>query len=330
MMRTRIRPVVVAVVVMLALLVATPALAQRGGLRGFVVDEDGQPVGQVRVNFINVADPNKKQSAISDRFGEYIRNNLDVGLWNLEAERFGKAAKYYQVTVKDGESRRIPNLVLGDPDRPPVFEESALDNDEIAKRNARLEELNVLFAQAEVSTTRGDYDDALAKLTEIAGEIENCAACYARMGDVYRRKKDLDAAEKAFKQAIDMDPKLVDPYMALAELYNEQRRYEEATAMGAKAAELAGASGSATGGGAAAYNQAVILWNQNKIAEAAEAFDRARKTDPKMAAAHFRYALAMFNLGRLPEAKEPLETYLKLEPNGENAAEAKALLEVIK
>jgi len=329
MLRTTIRTGLIGLVAGLALAIATPAWAQKGTLKGSVVNAGGDGVAQVRVTFVHVDDPNKKASALTDRFGDFFRNNLDPGLWNLEAERFSQVARFHRVTVKAGETRQIAPMVLGDRTAPPQVEspESAMDTAEIEKRNARLQELQVLFAQAEAATTKGDYADALAKLTEVAGEIEKCAACYARMGDVYRRQNDLEAAEKAFKQAIEFDPSLPDPYSLLAIIYNEMKRYEEAAAMGAKAAEL---TGGGEGGGAAAYNQGVIFWNQNKIAEAAEQFDRARKSDPKLAEAHFRYALAMFNLGRLPDAKEPLEAYLKLQPDGEHAAEAKALLAAIK
>ena len=329
MVRMMIRPVVVGLAAALVLATAAPALAQRGGLKGMVLQENGDPAAQVRVTFVKVDDPTKKSSALTDRFGEFVRNNLDPGLWNLEAERFDKVARYHRVTVNVGETRRIANMVLRDPAAPPAVEETTMDTDEIAKRNARLAELKLLFAQAEASTAKGDYDDALAKLTEIAGELEKCAACYSRMGDAYRRKGDLAAAEKAFKQAIDFDAAMPDAYSALAVMYNEQGRLEEAMAMSAKATELSAASGGG-GDGTAAYNQGVILWNQNKFAEAGEAFDKARKADPKMADAHFRFAIAMFNQGKLADAKEPLETYLKLQPNGEHAADAKALLAAIK
>jgi len=328
MVRTMIRPAVVGVALAAVLAVATPALAQKGTLKGYVVQENGDGAAQVRVNFVSVDDPNKKASALTDRFGQYFRNNLDPGLWNLEAERFDLIARFHRVTVKPGETREIANMVLRDKSAPPVVEEGTATADEAEKYRARMEELKILFAQAEVSVNKGDYADALAKLTEVAGEVEKCAACYARMGDVYRRQGDLDAAEKAFKQAIDFDPALPDAYAALATIYNEQRRYDEATAMSAKATELSGAAGS--GDGTSAYNQGVILWNQDKFAEAGQAFDQARKADPKYAAAHFRFAIAMFNQGKLAEAKEPLETYLKLEPNGAHAEEAKALLAAIK
>ena len=331
MIRTMFRPFVV-LVAAAGVLSGTPAIAQTqtkpGALKGHVIQENGDPAAQVRVNFVKVDDPTKKQSVLTDRFGQFIRNNLDAGLWNLEAERFGRVARFHRVTVKPGETREIANMVLRDPSAPPVVEEGTMSADEAEKARARAEELKLLFAQAEASVTKGDYADALAKLTEVAAGVEKCAACYARMGDVYQRQGDMAAAEKAFKQAIDFDPKMPDAYSALAVIYNEQKRYEEATEMSAKATELSGATGS--GDGTAAYNQGVILWNQNKFAEAGVAFDKARKADPKLAVAHYRFALAMFNQGKLAEAKEPLESYLKLEPNGEFAAEAKALLAAIK
>lgn len=328
MLRTMIRAFVIGTVAVVLLGAATPAFAQKGTLKGYVLQENGDPAPQVRVNFVSVDDPNKKASALTDRFGQFFRNNLDAGLWNLEAERFGLVARYHRVTVKADETREIANMILRDPFAPPMVEETAMGTDEVAARNARIAELKILFAQAEASMNKGDFADALAKLNEVAAEVDKCAACYARMGDVHRRQGDLDAAEKAFKQAIEFDPALPDPYSALAAIYNEQKRYDEATAMGAKATELSGSAGS--GDGTAAYNQGVILWNQNRFAEAGEAFDQARKADPKMAAAHFRFAVALFNQGRLAEAKEPLEAYLNLEPNGEHAAEAKALLAAIK
>jgi tetratricopeptide (TPR) repeat protein len=327
------RPVVTGFVCALTLALATPALAQqKGTLRGTVVNGAGDPVAQIQVDFVKLEEPNmgKKESALTDRNGEYFRNNLEVGLWNLEADKDGLVARYHRVTVKPDEVRRIQPMVLRDPSAPPAVEETAMGSDEIEKRNARMAELKILFAQGEVSTDRGDFDDALAKLTEIAGEIEECAACYARMGDVYRRKGDLEAAEKAFKQSIQYDPKVPDAYAALAELYNEQRRFEEATEMSTTASELAGSTGGGGGGGLTHYNQGVIFWNQCKFVEAGEAFDRARKADPKMADAHSRFAVAMVNQGKLKEAVEPLETYLKLAPEGPHAADAKNLLAAIK
>lgn len=327
------RPVAFGFVCALTLVMATPALAQKKGtLRGAVVNQAGDPVAQIRVDFVKLEEPNKgaKESALTDRNGEFFRNNLEEGLWNLEADKDGLVARYHRVTVKPDEVRRIQPMVLGDPSAPPAVEATAMGSDEIEKRNARMAELKVLFAQAEVSADRGDFDDALAKLTEIAGEIEECAACYARMGDVYRRKGELEAAEKAFKQSILYDPKVPDAYAALAEMYNEQRRFEEATEMSTKAAELAGSSGGGGGSGLTAYNQGVIFWNQSKFVEAGEAFDRARKADPKMADAHYRFAMAMVNQGKLKEAIEPLETYLKLAPEGQFATDAKNLLAAIK
>jgi tetratricopeptide (TPR) repeat protein len=118
----------------------------------------------------------------------------------------------------------------------------------------------------------------------------------------------------------------------LANLYNSQRKFDEATKMSAKAAELSGGAG----GGSAAqiYNQGVILWNAGKSEAARDAFAEAVKLDPKLADAQFRLGLAIFSLTAgtpdAAKAKGPLEEYLKLAPTGEHAQTAKDILAAIK
>lgn len=307
------------------LAIGTPALAQEGTLRGKIVDENGNGVGQVKVVFVSVENPDETMEALTDRFGEYFRNNMTAGRWNISAERFGKTVRYENALVPADEIRRMGDLTLGDPSTPPIVEGALASNEAIDDVNARRGELQVLFAQADADITKGDFPAALAKLTEVAGEIEQCAACYARMGDIYMKQDQNAEAETAFKQALEFDPNLPEVYSAMATLYNKMQRFDDATAMSEKANELFGTS--ETGGNATTvFNQGVILWNQNKFAEAGEQFKRARELDPKMADAHYRYGMAMLNQGKLAEAKEPFETYLKLDPNGEEAATVKAIL----
>ena len=77
-------------------------------------------------------------------------------------------------------------------------------------------------------------------------------------------KKDEKAAEEAWKKAIEMKPDYAEALNALSTLYNNQKRFDEAAAMSAKAARPA----AARGGADATFNQGIILWNQGKIAEA--------------------------------------------------------------
>ena len=54
------------------------------------------------------------------------------------------------------------------------------------------------------------------------------------------------------------------------------------------------------------------------------------KLDPRMADAHYWLGMTLVSQSKLPQAKAPLQEYLKLAPNGEHAETAKALLAQIK
>ena len=68
------------------------------------------------------------------------------------------------------------------------------------------------------------------------------------------------------------------------------------------------------------FNQGVILWNAGKIAEAKKQFEGAIAANPNHAEAHYQLGMALVNEGNLAGAATEFETYLKLAPDGPNAA----------
>ena len=74
----------------------------------------------------------------------------------------------------------------------------------------------------------------------------------------------------------------------------------------------------------------MILWNAGKIPEAKKQFEAALKVDPNHAESHFQLGMALLNENSLAQAVPEFETYLKLAPEGPNAAVAKSVLSSIK
>ena len=64
-----------------------------------------------------------------------------------------------------------------------------------------------------------------------------------------------------------------------------------------------------------------------RIADAKKAFEEAVKLDPKLAEAHYWLGMANLNEGKMPEAATSFEAYLKLEPAGKYAEQAKGILD---
>jgi tetratricopeptide (TPR) repeat protein len=330
MMRsTSVRGIVVGAMAVLLAAWATAASAQTGSLRGKVVDSNGKPVDQAEVIFDFVGDYNRQLKTITDKNGEWIRAGMPTGQWKITVKKFDLVGEL-TARVPLNEMVRVAEITIakpgagGAPAKPTTV--SPEEADRLKKRAAMLDKLS---AEANTSLEAGNYDEAVAKIEAIMKEIGTCAPCHAKIGDIYLKKGDLDAAEKAYLAAIAADEKLPGPYGALATLYNQQKKFAEAEKMGSKATELSG--GAAGGGDAnAVFNQGIILWNQSKIPEATVQFEKATKLDPKLADAFYWYGMALVNQGKLPEAKVPFNEYLKLAPTGQYADTAKAILATIK
>ena len=154
------------------------------------------------------------------------------------------------------------------------------------------------------------------------------------MAEVLVKMKDEVGAEAALKKGAEYDPASPEPYRLMANLYNNQKKFDEAAKASAKANELTAASGGGTDA-VSLLNQGIIFWNAGKYPEAKAQFAAAVKADPKKADAQYWLGLSTYNLaasgqGNLADAKAPLSEYLKLEPKGEYAEVAKALLATIK
>jgi tetratricopeptide (TPR) repeat protein len=83
------------------------------------------------------------------------------------------------------------------------------------------------------------------------------------------------------------------------------------------------------------YNLGAVMMNTGQLDAAGEAFKKAISLTPNYAAAQFQYGLYLLGKAQIaPDGKiqppegtrEALQEYLKLEPNGPNAEQAKGIL----
>jgi tetratricopeptide (TPR) repeat protein len=326
-----LRAIVASVAALALVAAAAPVLAQQGSLRGKIVDEAGKGVADAEVIFDFVGDYNRQLKTMTDKNGEWIRAGIpsNPGRWTITVKKGDLVGKLENVVVRIGEMTRVAEIVIAPPRaggttvKPPA----GMSKEEIEKANKRQEELQKLFDATNAAVDAGNFDEALAGINKIILEVPNCAACYAKLGDVHMRKKDLAEAEQALLKSIEMDATKPGPYGALATIYNQQKKFDEATKMSEKANELSGATG---GDPATVYNQGIIYWNAGKVAEAKAQFQKAISLDAKMADAHYWLGMCFVNEGTLPEAKAPFTEYMKLAPTGQYADQVKSLLAIIK
>jgi Flp pilus assembly protein TadD len=306
---------------------ATPAFAQaQGSLRGVITDEAGKPIPEAELIFEYIGDIDITLTGKTNTRGEFTRVGMRTGQWKMQAKK-GELIGMQTVRVTINQMTKVDDLIIkavvaGATDT------SGMTEKEIDARNKLMASMETEFS-AGVAAITTNPDEAIAKFNIVAAAVPNCAICYSKIGDANMKKPDEAAAEAAYLKAIELDAKLPDPYAALAVLYNQQKKFDEASAMSVKANELLAATG-AGGDPANMYNQAIILWNAGKYPEAKAEFEKVIAKEPTMAEAHFRLGMANLNLGEIPGAIKALEAYLKLAPTGENAEMATAILKQIK
>jgi tetratricopeptide (TPR) repeat protein len=294
-----------------ALLLVSSASAQSTMIRGKVVDKDGKPVAGASIVIEFKGGVNRKFQTKTDRGGQFVQLLTESGEYQVTASADNVGSQSAPVRVKLGAAADVTiTLTPGGA--------GAADPKAAALRKT--------FEDGVAASRAGDHDTAIAKFNEAAASMPNCADCYFNIGVSYLQKKDEKQAEEAFKKALEMKPEYPEAASALATLYNNQKRFDEAAAMSAKAA-VGGAGG---GNADAIYNQGIILWNQGKIAEAKAKFEEALKADPNHADSHYQMGMALLNEGKLPEAVGMFEKYLSIAPSGQFATQAKAMVAQLK
>jgi tetratricopeptide (TPR) repeat protein len=301
---------VTAVLMTLLLGFAPAAFAQSTMVRGKVVDAKDQPVPGVTITVESLTGSGQKLTTKTDKKGEFVQLLTQSGNYKVTA-----------TDAKIGSASNDTRVVLGKASEMKIVLAPTTAANDAGKAAA----LKKVFEEGVAASRANNHDEAIAKFNEALVMAPACFDCQFNIGVALMAKKDEKAAEEAWKKAIEMKPDYAEALNALSTLYNNQKRFDEAAAMSAKAA-----SGGGTGGADATFNQGIILWNQGKIADAKVKFEETLKANPNHADAHYQLGMALLNEGKLAEAVAEFEGYVKLAPDGQYATQAKGMIAQLK
>src|ERR1041385_8704952 len=193
----------------LSALAAIPAAAQTATVKGVCRDAQGAPVTDAQVVWHN-NDNGRTFNLKTNKKGEYFSLGIEPGKYTVTLTKEGKEldkVSNYQVTsdemtldfdLKKSQEQAVANTAKQTGMTQEQVKQMQEAQANAAKYNANIKVANDKLLAATNASKAGDYDTAIATLTETSQLVPNEDYVWYKLGSVYLEsaKKQTDAAEK--------------------------------------------------------------------------------------------------------------------------------------
>ncbi len=331
-----------------------------GSVKGVAKDVEGKVITGAEVEWYGT-ETGRKYELKTNNKGEYFSLGITPGKYNVKLLKDGKELWHInnvsvgvdEVVMDFDLKKEQANSAQASGMTAEQVKQIQAQQAQAAKEKDTVKTLNEKLTAAKTASDAGDFDTAIATLTEANQMDPTRDLIWFRLGDAYRMSaaKQTDPAEKqkrfetsatdyqkaielrsgseAAKKDADNNAKIAAYYNNLAEVYAKSNKIDDSVASYSKAAELDPAH-------AAQYmfNTGAVLTNAGKVDAAIVAFDKVIAADPNRAAAYYWKGVNMIGKATLkgdkmvaPEGTaEAFQKYLEIEPTGTFAQPAKDML----
>jgi len=331
-----------------------------GSVKGVAKDVEGKVITGAEVEWYGT-ETGRKYELKTNNKGEYFSLGITPGKYNVKLLKDGKELWHInnvsvgvdEVVMDFDLKKEQANSAQASGMTAEQVKQIQAQQAQAAKEKDTVKTLNEKLTAAKTASDAGDFDTAIATLTEANQMDPTRDLIWFRLGDAYRMSaaKQTDPAEKQkrfetsatdYQKAIELrsgseeakkdadnNAKIAAYYNNLAEVYAKSNKIDDSVASYSKAAELDPAH-------AAQYmfNTGAVLTNAGKVDAAIVAFDKVIAADPNRAAAYYWKGVNMIGKATLkgdkmvaPEGTaEAFQKYLEIEPTGTFAQPAKDML----
>jgi tetratricopeptide (TPR) repeat protein len=331
-----------------------------GSVKGVCKDVEGKPIAQAQIEWAAV-ETGRKYTLKTNNKGEYFSLGISPGSYNVKLSKDGAEIFHFSnvsvrldevvldFDLKKEKAAAVQGQGLTAEEAKKVQEQQA----KVAKETNTVKSLNEKLSAAKAASDAGDYETAIAALTEANQMDSTRDLLWFKLGDAYRssapkqtdpaeKQKRFEAAATNYQKAIELrtaseqaqkDPNnnatLAAYYNNLAETNAKSNKIDDAVANYVKAAQLDPAKA-----GQYLFNTGAVLTNAGKVDDAIAAFDKVIAADPNKAEAYYWKGVNLIGKATLkgdkmvaPEGTaEAFQKYLELQPNGSLAQPAKDML----
>lgn len=259
-------------------------------------------------------------TVFTDVSGDFTFNNLGSGLYEIAVSEAGYEPVNQQVSVEDSVFGlqvwlRKMNGPHGESAGPTV----SVRELSIPRKAHELMQKGLMLLYK-----NSDYRGSITQFQRAIKEYPGYYEAYSEIGVAYMHLGDVASAEEALRRSIDVsEQRYADAYFVLAGLYVNAKRFADAEPVARKGTQLDDSSWKGH------FELASALDGLDRDEEAETEAQAAAQLQPDGAAAHLLLANIHIRLHRYSAVLEDLNAYLKLEPNGDHAEQARQLRDQI-
>lgn len=297
-----------AVLALLGALALVPAAWSQtrmtAGVRGKVVDEQGQGVPDVKIDMEFLGESRQKitKTQNTDKKGGFVRMGVPQGNWRFTFTKEGYKTYIMEMPLSLGGFSEAPDTVLQAAAAAPAQATGPVAA--VLPAAPESTKAGEDYTKAVEAAQAGRYDEAEAMLKGVLAQFPDLAPAHYNLGYVYQRKKDWKAAEAEYQRVTELEPTKSDSFIALAAV-------RELDGRGAQAAEALLAVAPAFEQDAKfQYALGITSSNAGKLTDAEAAFKKAAALDPANPEPLFHLATIAVGQNRVAAAVGLLEQYL--------------------
>ena len=307
-----------AVVLIAVLALSAVTAAQNRGktkAQGKVVDEQGQPLGDVIVAAVMNGMDKPFQTAKSNNKGEWKVENLAAGKWKFYfGGKEGLEEKGVDMEVGESGTVNVPEVKLGKP----------VDHDAVI--SAEIQKAAGLMQGGKPAEARKIYEDILAKYPQAQPPFR--AQVYGAIAQTYVAENNAVGAAEQLKKATEADPSNTDLQLVYGEMLMQSNDPAQ-KAQGEKI--LLGMDISKVKDPFPYMNVVIGQINAQKPDDALALLNKLMTQFPTDTTLYYYRGRANLAAKKLPEAKADLEKFVAgAPPSARELADAKKILEQMK
>jgi len=307
-----------------SLVISSPLLAQRDRDTYSTASPNSfEVVGQVKLAATGL--PGVKIPIRLERFGGGLVDQIDTD--STGRFRFGSLQRgYYRVIINAPGFRPAQQ----DADLQIMFR--AFMVFELAENTGALALIDVIDARApaeareelvrgRVALGKKSYEQAVGHLQKAIAVYPEFYEAHLLLGTALMDAREWKKAEVAFQRAVELKAGSAPAVLSLGEVYWRQKRYDEAEKTLLDGLKLDDKSWHGY------FTLARLYWDLENIPKSGPAIGRALQLKPDFAEAHLLAGNILLRINQQERALAAYQEYLRLEPKGEFATQARELVQ---